>query len=103
MDLTRCVDLGDASNFLRSAGHQPAMVLHELAHGYHDQMLGWEREDVVVAFKKAEAQSECDLTGDRSSDASFIPSTYTIIWSGHHNPIALALVPRGRHVILASL
>ena len=32
----------------------PAVVLHELAHGYHDQVLGFENPEVLQTFKHAE-------------------------------------------------
>ncbi|MCG8586945.1 MAG: metallopeptidase, partial [Pirellulales bacterium] len=31
----------------------PYVVLHELAHAYHDQVLGFDHADVVAAYKKA--------------------------------------------------
>jgi len=31
----------------------PAMVLHELAHGYHDQVLGFDQPEILAAFNKA--------------------------------------------------
>ena len=31
----------------------PAVVLHELAHAYHDQILSFDNEDVIDVFKKA--------------------------------------------------
>jgi len=52
-DLARCVDLGDAKNFLRSTRWQPMMVLHELAHAYHDQVWGWDNKDIIAAYEKA--------------------------------------------------
>ena len=52
-DLARCVDLGDAGNFLRSTRWQPMMVLHELAHAYHDQVWGWNNADIIDAYEKA--------------------------------------------------
>ena len=30
------------------------MVLHELAHAYHDQILGFDDEEVIAAYKNAE-------------------------------------------------
>jgi len=32
---------------------QPAMILHELAHAYHDQVLGFEEPEIVKAYEKA--------------------------------------------------
>jgi dipeptidyl-peptidase-4 len=33
----------------------PAVILHELAHGYHDQVLGFDHPDVIAAFERAKA------------------------------------------------
>ena len=33
----------------------PAVVLHELAHAYHDQVLGFEHPEIIAAFEKAAA------------------------------------------------
>ena len=34
----------------------PAVVLHELAHGYHDQFLSFDNEEIIAAFRAAEAK-----------------------------------------------
>ncbi len=52
-DLARCVDLGDAQSFLRSSRWQPMLVLHELAHAYHDQVWGWGNKAIVAAYERA--------------------------------------------------
>ena len=51
--LARCVDLGNADNFIRSCGHQPWLALHELAHAYHHQVWGFDHPEVVAAHKRA--------------------------------------------------
>lgn len=33
----------------------PAVVLHELAHAYHDQVLGFDHPEIIEVFKKAKA------------------------------------------------
>ncbi len=47
----------------------PAVVLHELAHAYHDQILGFDDESILEAFKKAEAKGNYKqvllFTGDK--------------------------------------
>ncbi|MHC4202870.1 MAG: hypothetical protein ACYSU0_23005 [Planctomycetota bacterium] len=40
-EMARSVDLGNAKSFIRSSGHQPFLLLHELAHAYHHQVLGY--------------------------------------------------------------
>jgi len=59
-DMTRCVDLGDADRFVRSCRHQPMVVLHELAHGYHDQAWGWGPKEWVAAYEAAKASGKYD-------------------------------------------
>ena len=36
----------------------PAVVLHELAHAYHDQCLSFDRRDIVEAYEKAKAKGD---------------------------------------------
>jgi hypothetical protein len=52
-DKARCVEIGNAARFLDWSKDQPAMILHELAHSYHDRVLGFDDPDVLAAFRKA--------------------------------------------------
>jgi hypothetical protein len=52
-DKARAVELGNAARFLEWSLDQPWMVLHELAHAYHDQVLGYEHAEVRAAFQQA--------------------------------------------------
>jgi hypothetical protein len=47
------VELANARNFNSWTIQQPWMVLHELAHGYHDQVLGFENAEVQACFDAA--------------------------------------------------
>ena len=49
----RSVEIGDAKRFLRWTLDQPSMVLHELAHGYHHRVLGYENAEVKQAYEAA--------------------------------------------------
>lgn len=49
----KSVELGHARNFVAWTQHQPYMVLHELAHAYHHQVLGYDYPAIKAAFKKA--------------------------------------------------
>lgn len=51
----RCVEIANARKFLAWTFDQPWMVLHELAHGYHDQFLpdGFGNPKVKGAFDQA--------------------------------------------------
>jgi hypothetical protein len=52
--LARCVHIPDAREFLSPFENhrQPWAVLHELAHAYHDRVLGFDDPRVVAAWKK---------------------------------------------------
>lgn len=49
----KCVEIGNPVNFLDWTHHQRAMVLHELAHAYHHQVLGYDQPDIKAVYKKA--------------------------------------------------
>jgi hypothetical protein len=49
----KCVEIANAKNFLVWTIAQPWMVLHELAHGYHDQVLGYDNADVNRCYRQA--------------------------------------------------
>jgi dipeptidyl-peptidase-4 len=57
----RGIEFGNARNFLSWARQQPAMVLHELSHAWHHQVLGNNRSDIIQALddlKKAGSLDE---------------------------------------------
>jgi hypothetical protein len=47
------VEIANCKNFLTWTHQQPWMVLHELAHGYHDRVLGYDNADVHSAYQSA--------------------------------------------------
>src|SRR5262245_49665821 len=44
------VEIANCRNFLSWTGAQPWMVLHELAHAYHHQVLGFEHAEVQACY-----------------------------------------------------
>jgi hypothetical protein len=52
--MAKCVHIPDAKYFVNAKfqREQPFAVLHELAHSYHDQVLGFENADIVAAYNK---------------------------------------------------
>ena len=55
--LTRKVHITQASELLSREQmlKHPAVVLHELAHAYHDQFLGFDNPEIIAAYEKAKA------------------------------------------------
>jgi len=46
--------------FEKELQRMPMMVLHELAHAYHDQVLGYENAEVIDAYTRAKASKSYD-------------------------------------------
>lgn len=56
----KCVEIGNARLFIDWSPKQPMMVLHELAHAYHDQVLGFENPRIRAAYERARASGRYD-------------------------------------------
>ncbi len=54
------VEVANATNFLLWCRDQPWMVLHELAHGYHHQVLGQDNPEVRACYDAAVQSSAYD-------------------------------------------
>jgi len=52
-DKAKCVEIGNAKKFIEWSPKQPMMILHELAHAYHDQVLGFDDESIHAAYERA--------------------------------------------------
>jgi hypothetical protein len=52
--LTKCVHIPEAADLptARNINEQPWVVLHELAHAYHDQVLGFDEPRILEAYKR---------------------------------------------------
>jgi hypothetical protein len=49
----KAVEFGNAKNFLTWSKEQPNLVLHEMAHAYHDRVLGFDNAEVKEVYEKA--------------------------------------------------
>ncbi|MBT8045233.1 MAG: metallopeptidase [Verrucomicrobiae bacterium] len=60
--LNKKVHITQAANLLKREQllKHPAVILHELAHGYHDQFLTFEHKGILAAYKKAMAEGAYD-------------------------------------------
>ena len=54
-DKAKCVEIGNARKFIEWSPRQPAMILHELSHAYHDQVLGFDDQRIHKAYLRAKA------------------------------------------------
>jgi hypothetical protein len=69
-NLEKCVHLPRAAHVAirRNVNEQPWVVLHELAHAYHDQVLGFDEPRIVAAWEafKADGRGQSTLLFDGS-------------------------------------
>jgi hypothetical protein len=63
-DLAKCVHIPRVEQVVtsRNVREQPWVILHELAHAYHDQVLGFEETRVKTAFEKYTQSGRGDMT-----------------------------------------
>ena len=52
-----CIEFGNPRLFIQWSETQPSMVLHELAHAYHHQVLSYKYKPIRDAYKHALAQN----------------------------------------------
>ena len=52
-EMAKGIEFGNARNFLTWSRQQPSMVLHEMAHAWHDQVLGYDHEEIAAAHSRA--------------------------------------------------
>jgi hypothetical protein len=63
-DLEKCVHLPRAADVAtkRNVSEQPWVILHELAHAYHDQVLGFDEPRIQAAYEKYKKSGHGDKT-----------------------------------------
>ena len=59
-DKAKAVEIGNAKRFLKTAIDQPSMILHELAHAYHDRVLRFDNPEIRKAFDHAKKEGKYD-------------------------------------------
>ena len=64
-----CVEVTHVQNFIDwTRYHQPFMLMHELAHSYHDQVLGFDNSEIAKLFAQAQKQGSYDAVLRLSTD-----------------------------------
>ena len=111
------VQIGNAANYLSWTAVQPAMVLHELAHAWHHQFLGYAHPGILEAYAAAMADgrySDVAYAGGGTAEAYattnemeyFAELTEAWFWENDFYPFiradVLAFDPLGASVIEAA-
>jgi len=58
--MAKAVELTNVANFPFENRRMPSLMLHELAHAYHDRVLGFDHPDIVAAYDRAQAAGDYD-------------------------------------------
>jgi len=58
--LAKGVEFTNVRIFERETRRMPVFVLHELAHAYHDQVLGFDQPEIKAAYERARASGSYD-------------------------------------------
>ena len=85
VDKAKAVEIGCAAEFPRMIRDQPMMVLHELAHAYHDRVLTFDHAEIRAAFAKAKEAGIYDSVPRRGGTRE---KAYAV--SNHHEYFAEA-------------
>lgn len=59
-DKAKAVEITSAETFLAWTKQQPYMLLHELSHGYHDKVFGYDDARIVEAYRQAKKSGKYD-------------------------------------------
>jgi len=58
--MAKGIEFTDVRSFERETKRMPMVVLHELSHGYHDRVLGFDQRDVIACYRAAKANKSYD-------------------------------------------
>src|SRR6185295_15022424 len=59
-DMAKSVEFTDVRDFEKETRRMPNFTLHELAHGYHDRVLGFNNPGIKAAYDRAKASGTYD-------------------------------------------
>ncbi len=66
--MVKGVEFTNVRVFEAETRRMPNFALHELAHAYHDQVLGYDNKEVVAAFERAKASGKYDRVERQDSE-----------------------------------
>ena len=54
--MAKGIEIQNANHYIKWVKHQPMIILHELSHAYHHQILGFNHQEIKEAFENAKNQ-----------------------------------------------
>ena len=68
LPMAKAVEFTNTSNFEAECRRMPVFVLHELAHAYHDRVLGNDHAGIKAAYEAAKATGKYDRVERKDSE-----------------------------------
>jgi hypothetical protein len=66
--MAKCVEFTNVRIFEAEVRRMPVFVLHELAHAYHDRVLGYDHPEIVAVFERAKSAKIYEKIERRRTD-----------------------------------
>lgn len=85
----RCVEIANMANFISwCKGNQPMMVLHELAHLYHDQTYGFDYPRIRSVYDDAQKSGRYNSVNYRTMSGEIVSGQRAYAMTNHHEYFA---------------
>lgn len=68
--MAKAVEITDVKDFESECKRMPMLMLHELAHAYHDRVLGFDHPAIKAAYEKARASGKYDKVERRFANGN---------------------------------
>ena len=72
--MLKSIEFSNVFIFEKEARRMPMLMLHELSHAYHDQVLGWEHDGLAAVYARAMTSKRYDCVERRRAPEQ--PSTF---------------------------
>ncbi len=68
--MAKCVEFSNIPKFEQECRRMPNLVLHELAHGYHDRVIGFDNTQVIACYENAKKSGGYDHVQRQDSEGN---------------------------------
>jgi len=68
--MAKAVEITDTKDFESECKRMPMLMLHELAHAYHDRVLGFDHPEIVAAYDRAKKSGKYDKVERRFANGN---------------------------------
>lgn len=76
--MAKCVEFTNIAIFERECRRMPMLALHELAHAFHHQVLGYDQPEIIAAYERAVKSGRYDDVERWSGERKFRDRAYAL-------------------------